>query len=86
LPDFIDGADVGMVESGSGAGFCLKTFQGQGISFKFSGKEFEGNVTPKVQVFSLIDDTHATAAELLEDAVVRDGLADHEDGDSVRKL
>jgi hypothetical protein len=27
-------------------------------------------------VLSLVDDTHATAAELLDDAVVRDGLAD----------
>ena len=28
-------------------------------------------------VLSLVDDTHPAAAQLLNDAVVRDGLADH---------
>ena len=28
-------------------------------------------------VLSLVDDTHATATELLDDPIVRDGLADH---------
>jgi len=33
--------------------------------------------TPKLDILSLIDHTHPSAAELLDDAVVRDGLADH---------
>ena len=28
-------------------------------------------------VLGLVDDTHAATAQLLDDAVVRDGLADH---------
>ena len=28
-------------------------------------------------VFGLVDDTHAAATKLLDDAIVRDGLADH---------
>jgi hypothetical protein len=31
----------------------------------------------QLYVLSLVYDTHATAAELLDDAVVRDGLTDH---------
>ena len=34
-------------------------------------------MTSEAEIFSLIDHTHAAATELLEDAVVRDGLADH---------
>ena len=30
------------------------------------------------RVFGLVDNTHPATAELLNDAVVRDGLADHE--------
>ncbi len=33
-------------------------------------------------VLGLVNDTHAPAAELLDDAVVRDGLADKLGGDS----
>ena len=31
----------------------------------------------KFRIFSLVHHTHSAAAELLDDAVVRDGLADH---------
>ena len=31
----------------------------------------------EVGVFRFIDNTHPSAAKLLDDAVVRDGLADH---------
>jgi hypothetical protein len=30
------------------------------------------------RVFGFIDDTHASSAQLLDDAIARDGLADHE--------
>ena len=33
--------------------------------------------TMESSVFGLVDHAHPTAAELLDDAVVRDGLADH---------
>jgi serine/threonine protein kinase len=36
-----------------------------------------GYMTVQLQVFSLIDHTHAAATELFQDAIVRDGLADH---------
>jgi hypothetical protein len=34
-------------------------------------------VAAKLQVFCFIDHTNAAATELLQDAVVRDGLANH---------
>ncbi|PYX94715.1 MAG: hypothetical protein DMG71_11710, partial [Acidobacteria bacterium] len=36
-----------------------------------------GDEAVQLDVFSLVDDPHSTTTELLEDAIVRDGLADH---------
>jgi len=44
---------------------------------EFVGQELERSVPTEFKVLGLIDDTHAPAAELLDDPVVRDGLADH---------
>ncbi len=41
------------------------------------GKEFQRDEAAELGVLSLIDNTHAAATELLDDAVVRDGLAEH---------
>src|SRR5215469_6621802 len=41
------------------------------------GQELEGNEAIELNIFSLIDNTHPTASELLEDAVMGNGLADH---------
>jgi hypothetical protein len=41
------------------------------------GQELECHKTTKLGVLGLVDHTHPTAAEFLDDAVVRDSLADH---------
>ena len=45
---------------------------------EFIGKEFEGDEAAQLGVFSFVNNTHAATTELLDDAVVRDGLVDHE--------
>src|SRR5207302_731233 len=77
LIDFVNGADVGMIESGSGARFTLKTLEGLGVGGDVLGKKFEGDEAAQLDVLGLIDNTHASAAEFLNDAVMGDGLADH---------
>jgi hypothetical protein len=42
----------------------------------FSGRNFKATAT-EFDVLGLIDHTHASAAKLLDDAVVRNGLANH---------
>ena len=42
---------------------------------EFLGKEFEGDVAPKVDVFGLIHYAHAAAAKLADDPVMGDSLA-----------
>ena len=77
LADFVDGADVGMIESRGGACLAAEALQRLRVARHFVGQEFEGDEAAEVGVFGLVDDAHAAAAELVDDAVVRDGLADH---------
>ncbi len=58
-------------------GFPLKTFQRLRILRDIVGQKFQRDEAAKLGVLSLVDHTHAAATELLDDAVVRDGLADH---------
>ena len=77
--DFVDGADVGMVQGGSGAGFAAEALQSLRVLGDVVGKEFQSNEPAEVGVFGFVDDAHAAAAEFLNDAVMGDGLADHEE-------
>jgi hypothetical protein len=40
-------------------------------------RNFQRNETTKLGVLGLVDNTHPTATDLLDDVVMRDGLADH---------
>ena len=77
LADVVNGADVGVIESGSGLRLALKTAQGLRIAGNFVGQKLEGNETMQAGIFGLVNDAHAAAAQLFDDPVVGDGLADH---------
>ena len=77
LADFVDGADVGMIERRRGARFPSKAFQRLRIAREFIGQEFERNKAPEFGVLCLVDDTHPAAAQLFDDSIVRNGFADH---------
>jgi len=77
LVDFVNRADVRMIQRGRSLGFPLEAAEGLCIVGEFVGKEFQGDVTTELEVFRLVDHAHSPATDLAEDAVVRDGLADH---------
>ena len=77
LANFVDGADVGMVESGGGAGFTAETFQGLRVLRDVVGKKLQGDKAAKLGVLGLVDDTHAAAAEFFDDAVMAQRLANN---------
>ncbi len=77
LADFVDGADVGMIQRGCGAGLAAKSFEGLRILRGIVGKKFQGDEAAELGVFRFVDDTHPSAAKEFKDAVVRDCLADH---------
>src|SRR5580704_7629957 len=80
LADFVDGADVGMVQRGGGAGFAAEAFERQSIADEVIGQELQSNEAAEFSVFCFVNDTHASAAELFNDAVVRNYLADQRRG------
>lgn len=74
--DLINGANIGVVEGGSGAGFTEEAIAHLGIVSNFGRKEFESGETLEAGVFGFIDDAHAALSDALEDAVVGDELTD----------
>ena len=69
--------DVGVVQGRSRLRFTLKAGQRLRVSSNFFWQELEGNEAMQPHIFGLVDDTHPAAPQFLDDAVVRDGLADH---------
>jgi hypothetical protein len=66
-----------MVQGRGSLRLSLKTTQCLAVASNFFWQEFEGNESVQARIFGLIDHAHATAAQLLDDTVVRDGLTDH---------
>src|SRR5689334_21724627 len=77
LTDVVNRADVRVIQSGRGASLTAKAFQRLRVSGQFFGQKLQSYKATQPAVFGLINDTHPAAAEPLDDAVVRDGLADH---------
>jgi hypothetical protein len=72
--NFVDRADVRVVQRGRSFGFALKTAEGLRIVCKFVGQELEGNKPSELEVFRFIDHAHASAADLADDAVMGNRL------------
>ena len=66
-----------MLERGGGAGLPLKALERLRIPGELFRKELERNVAAELQVLGFVHHAHAAAAHFREDAVVRDGLANH---------
>ena len=77
LPDFIDRADIGMVESRRRLRLALEAGQGLGVFYDVIGQKLQGDKSVQGYVLGLVNNPHTAAAELLDDAVVRDGFSDH---------
>ena len=76
LIDFVDGADVGMVQRGRCTGFSAKTFEGLGMPGHICGQKLERDEPGERGVLGFVHDAHASPAQLFDDSVVRDCLAD----------
>ena len=77
LVDRVDGADPGVVERRGRARLALEALEGGRVGGELGGQELERDVPAELRVLGLVDDAHAAAAELRDDPVVGDGLADH---------
>src|ERR1035437_3685701 len=63
-----------MVQRGRSFGFPLKATESLCVAGEFVGKELQGDVATELEVFRLIHDTHTAAADLADDAVMRNRL------------
>jgi hypothetical protein len=65
-----------MIKRGSGARFPAQAFERLRVSGNIFRQELQGDEATKLRVLGFVDHTHAATAQLLDDAIVRDGLAD----------
>src|SRR5271167_1179615 len=77
LIDFIDGADIGMIDSRRGARFPLKPFHRYPVLGHVSRQELECNLTAESEVLGAVNHTHAAFAKFFDDAVMRYDPAKH---------
>jgi len=75
--NFVDGANIRVIQGGGGLRFTLETFQSLRVAGEIFGEKFERDEAAELGVFGFVDDAHSAAAEFFQDAVVGDGLADH---------
>ncbi len=68
--DFIDGADVGMVERRGGARLALEARQRLLVAGDIFGQELERHHAAELGVLGLVDHAHAPAAQLAQNAIV----------------
>jgi hypothetical protein len=69
-----------MVQGGSSLRFALEAGQGLLIFGNFVRQELQRNKAMQLYVLGFIDHTHPTTAELIDDAVMRDGFSYHWEG------
>ena len=72
----MDRTDVRMIQSGGGTGFPVEAFECLLVPGELFGQKLEGHRPTQGGVSGLIDNTHTSTAEFLDDLVVGNGLAD----------
>jgi hypothetical protein len=70
LINFVDGANVRMIQSRSSTRFTSKPLQCLQIGGEIFGKEFKGNAATEFEVFSLVNDAHASPADFAKYTVM----------------
>jgi hypothetical protein len=77
LADFVDSADVWMIERRSCSRFPAKSLKGLPVRRYTLGKKLESDEASELGVFRLINNAHPAAAEFLNNSVVGYGRAEH---------
>jgi len=62
--DVVNGADVGMVQRGCGAGFALEAFARLGILGQIFRKKLKRYTAAEALILSFVDHAHSATAEL----------------------
>ena len=70
LANFVDGTNIWMVQGGSSPCLPTKALQRLCVSGQFIGEELQGDESTKLSILGLVDHTHSTTANFLDNAVV----------------
>jgi len=81
LVNVVNGDDVGMMQRGSCFGLLNKTALALRVGDFLRRKHFDGGETIQMSIMGLEDNAHPTLTELLENAIVRNGFAKHDQPD-----
>src|SRR6185437_7796811 len=73
ITHFINRENVRVIERGRGVGFLIETNKSIAISREFFSEYFELDLAAEFRVLSQINFPHAARAELLQDAITRNG-------------
>ncbi len=76
LLDRVDGADVGVIQGRSGARLALKALKQLAVLRHFGGKKLQRHAAAELRVLGFVHHTHAALAQLAENLVVQERLAD----------
>src|ERR1700722_10365393 len=76
FPDVVNRADVRMIERRGCLRLSLESLQRLLILGHFFGQELQGHEAREKGVSRFVDNSHATATQLLEDVVVRNHLSE----------
>src|SRR5437773_7287296 len=74
--DFVNSANIRVIQSRSSAGLAAKTLKRHLVASDIIREKLKSYETPQLCVFGFVNHTHATASQLLQNAVVRNGLAE----------
>ncbi len=75
-----------MVEGGSRARLPAEALHGIGIFGELGGEKLQGHVPAQGKVFSLVQNAHAAAPQLVEDAKMAEDLSRLSGIDHLRKM
>src|SRR5581483_5048905 len=78
LTDVVNGANVGMVQRRRGLCLAAKSSQRLWIPRYVLGQELQRNKAMQPRVFGLIHNPHSATAKFLHNAVMGNGLPDHD--------
>jgi hypothetical protein len=65
-----------MIQCRSRTSFSAETFESLGIVRQIVREKFQSDKASKLSIFSLVNDAHASAAELVQNAVMGNGLSE----------
>ena len=78
LPNLVNGAEIRVIQRRCGTRLSLKALQRLRILLQVFGQELESDVAAQVEVLGFVHDAHSASTELLQDAIMGDGFADHD--------